>query len=155
MMTSCSGIGIQAGYVDFTMKQYYPCQSYFRNAQAKYVPTRVPDAVVINLGTNDVLKKADTAVFAMEVKNLINNIRATYQAEVPIVWAYDMMSYGCFTWARPVLAELGGERASIYTVQLTRNNAGAGHHPALEGHYKSSEQLVQFILDKKLLDKVN
>jgi lysophospholipase L1-like esterase len=155
-MVSCSGIGIAKGWTAVNEIDFYQKSSYYRSDSVYHNDnSRIPDVIVINLGTNDQDRGCDEASFKAGVKELIAYLRAFYGAEVPIVWAYDMMSYGCFTWARPVLAELGGERAGIYTVQLTRNNAGAGHHPALEGHYKSSEQLVQFILDKKLLDKVN
>ncbi len=152
MMTSCSGIGIQAGYVDFTMKDYYPCNSYFRDTKAKFVPTRVPDLIVINLGTNDYSKKADKTAFAGGVEILINNIRATYGADVPIVWAYNMMNDGYNAQIKSALQKMGGEAKGLYSCELPRNTSGGNSHPSLAGHRNAAEVLTKYIKDMGLAD---
>ena len=144
-MISCSGIGVTSGYVPMVAEQVYTKNSYFRSQETAFTPTRTPDVVVINLGTNDRSKKVDTTTFKNDVKSLIASVRSTYGKDVKIVWAYGMMddSYSAHTMA--AINELGGTAAGLYTVQLTRNNSGGGGHPNLAAHKSSAEILANFI----------
>ena len=64
-----------------------------------------------------------------------------------------MMGNGRFDWTRTVLADMGGEEAGLYSVELIQNGTGGGGHPNLESHVTASEQLTKFITDKGLLTK--
>ena len=153
-MVSCSGIGIAKGWTSVNELTFYQRASYYRDENTLHQDTsRVPDLIVINLGTNDQDRGCDEESFKNGLREFLTYIRKLYGSDVPIVWMYNMMTYGCFTWARPIIAEFGGESAGIYALQLTPNKLGAGNHPSLEAHYEASARLTQFICDKKLLDK--
>ena len=153
-MVSCSGIGIAKGWTAINELEFYQRTSHYRDPEMVFDDnSRVPNLIVINLGTNDQDRGCEEQAFKAKMKELILFLRDFYGPDVPIVWMYNMMTYGCFTWARPVLAELGGEDAGLYAVQFTPNKQGAGNHPELAAHYAASEQLVQFIKDKQFLEK--
>jgi hypothetical protein len=154
-MVSCSGIGIAKGWTAINELDFYQRDCYYRDPDARYHGSvRSPDLIVINLGTNDQDRGCEEQAFKSGMRKLLTYIREQYP-DVPIIWMYNMMTYGCFTWARPIIAEFGGEGAGIYALQLTPNKLGAGNHPSLEAHYAASEQLTAFIKEKNLLDNVN
>lgn len=144
---SCSGIGVTKGYVPYKMGDFYTKQSYTRNDRQEYIPERTPDVVVINLGTNDATKKADTSEFADDLRSLIGAVRSQYGGDVKIVWAYNMMSEGYSSVIRTVLDELGGESAGYYMIELPRDNSGGNNHPSAQAHVTASELLAGYILD--------
>ena len=155
-MVSCSGIGIAKGWTSVNELTFYQRASHYRDETISYHgSSRTPDLIVINLGTNDQDRGCEEEAFKSGMRELVTYIRDLYGSDVPIVWMYNMMTYGCFTWARAVIEEFGGENANIYTLQLTPNKLGAGNHPSLEAHYEASAQLTQFTIDQKLLDKSN
>ena len=150
----CSGIGIDKGWTSFSEKDFYPAISYYRDKTTTYLDfIRVPDLVVINLGTNDQSRGSTEADFKAGVEALIKHVRSFYGEDMPIVWAYNMMGNGRFDWTRSVLADMGGEAAGLYSVELTQNNAGGGGHPNLDAQITAGEQLTKFITDKGLLAK--
>lgn len=147
---STSGIGVHQGWRGFTMKDLYGANSYYRSQTEKYTPTRTPDVVVINLGTNDESKKVTASDYQAAVKALILQVRQTYGENVPIVWAYGMMSKtdSYVTAVQTAMNELGGESASLYMCKLTYDRDGGGGHPDLEAHEASSKTLATFIQTK-------
>lgn len=151
-IVGCSGIGVTYGYRTFTENEFYTKLSYYRSLTDSYVPTRVPDAVVINLGTNDKNKTASSgfveADFKADVEELIELIRATYNTDVPIIWTYNMMNGGYIDEISAVITALGGESAGLYTCELNRNTEGAGYHPVVSAHVTASETLGNFIAGK-------
>lgn len=151
-VVSCSGIGLAKGYMDFRMAEYYPVNSYYRDKTQAYPYARVPDLVVINLGTNDTANGAGERAVKDAAAALITSIRTGYQTEVPIVWAYNMMSSGGSRWISRAIAELGGEQNGLYMCELNRNGNGGNGHPSGEAHVTAAGILSQFIKDKNLLD---
>ena len=155
-IVACSGIGIAKGWTAINELDFYQRDCYYRDPDARYHGSvRSPDLIVINLGTNDQDRGCEEQAFKTEMRALLTYIREFYGSDVPIVWMYNMMTYGCFTWAQPILEEFGGESAGIYALQLTPNKLGAGNHPSLQAHYEASKTLSQFIIEKKLLEKPN
>ena len=150
-VVSCSGIGVVQGYVDFNISDFYACESYYRSSSEPYEPARVPDVVVINLGTNDAANGADAGAFSDGVRGLVGQIRELY-GEVPIVWAYNMMSEGTSSLVRAVFREMGGEEAGLFTVSLSRDTAGGNGHPSVSGHEKAAAELSEFLTRKGLTD---
>ena len=151
-MVSCSGIGVAVGYRTFTEDAFFAKQSYYRNQTTAYAPARTPDLVVINLGTNDQSKGADSETFKQKAVELINLVRTTYGADVKIVWAYNMMKSGMSAEVAQVIEALGGESAGLYMCELPRNTAGGGGHPSLEAQISAAAVLTQFIQSKGLLN---
>ena len=145
-LVSNSGIGLTKGYRVMTMPAFYEAESYYRSTTKAYTPARVPDIVVINLGTNDQSKSADTTAFKNDVKALIENIRALYGKDCPIVWAYGMMKDGYISYVKEATAGMD----KVYTVELPKNTQGGNGHPNLAGHKTASEQLTAFIKENVL-----
>lgn len=151
-LVSCAGIGVVQGYVDFNISDFYPCTSYYRDRSVKFTAGRIPDVVVINLGTNDLSKKADAQEFSAGVKALTDSVHSLYGDDVPIVWAYNMMNEGNSTLVRSLFRTLGGEAAGYFSVALGRDTAGGNSHPSLEGHKTSAGILAGYLKDKGFAD---
>ncbi len=151
-IVGCSGIGIDKGWTDFSESDFYPKASFYRDRNgADYEFVRVPDLVIINLGTNDQSRGSTEEDFKAGVRALINYIRDSYGTDMPIVWAYNMMGNGRFDWTSTVLEDMGGESAGLYSVELEPNNEGGAGHPDLEAQKLASETLTKFIVDKEIL----
>lgn len=145
-LVSCSGIGVAKGHVEPTMGMYFAAQNYFRSPNEAYKPDRIPDIVVINLGTNDGGTNATASELAAAVPALINQIRTTYGKNVPIVWAYGMMGTGMWDVINTSLAQnFNGAEDGIYTVILPANFQGGGDHPIEQAHATAAQQLVQYL----------
>ena len=151
-IVGCSGIGIDKGWTDFSESDFYPKASFYRDRNgADYEFVRVPDLVIINLGTNDQSRGSTEDDFKAGVRALINYIRDSYGKDVPIVWAYNMMGNGRFDWTKTVLEDMGGEDKGLYYVQLVEDHDGGAGHPDLEAQAKAAEDLTKFIQDKEIL----
>ena len=150
-MISCSGVGVAAGWRTMLAKELFSAQSYYRSKTTAYTPTRTPDLVVINLGTNDQSKGVSAESFRTEARALINLVRSTYGENVKIVWAYGMMADGFSAQIKSLIAEMGGAENGLYTVELVRDNSGGASHPIAKMHNTASKQLVRFINNNHLL----
>jgi len=161
-IVSESGIGISATWDD-PMPAFYTAASYNRDTKAQYSFDRVPNLVVINLGTNDyyINEKSDHAQsanatptkFKVKVKDFISTVRASYGKDVPIVWVSRFVGIGDAHVAAidSAISELGGENAGLYRLDVTRNTGGAQGHPTVAGHKKAASELVAYINSKSLL----
>ena len=146
----CSGISI--GWEKFNEQDFYHANSYYRDPQtAPANNSRVPNVIVINLGTNDASSDFPEEVIRTGVRELILSIRAFYGTDVPIVWVYGMMGSARSEWILPALEEMGGEAAGLYSVQLPANYDGALWHPSLTAHEYAASILVDSIKSKNLL----
>lgn len=151
-IVGCSGIGIDKSWTDFNESDFYPKASFYRDRDgADYSFARIPDLVVINLGTNDKSRGSTEAEFKTGVRALIEYVRSSYGSEIPIVWAHNMMGSCRFEWTESVLEDMGGEDSGIYFVKLAQNNAGGNSHPELSAHKIAAEELTRFIIDKNIL----
>lgn len=145
-LVSCSGIGVSSGHVDPTMDAYFTTASYFRDQTVAYEPTRVPDIVVINLGTNDFGTNANDSYLSAMVPALVELVRDTYGANVPIVWAYGMMGTGKWDVISNALNQnYYGADSGIYQVILPSNFEGGGQHPNLQAHLEAAQVLCQYL----------
>ncbi len=151
-----SGIGVHTGWSNqdgsgFNMDRYWPCRSFVRSEeQMDFSQARVPDAVIINLGTNDVTFPSEEAPFQKSVADLIRLVRTSYGVDMPIVWAYNMMCEGYSGRVKTVFAALGGEEKGLYTVSLTRNTEGGIGHPSVAGHAVCAKELAAFLRTRVL-----
>lgn len=160
-MVAVSGIGIYKGTSTSlpVMEDVFLCNSYFRShAEADYHPVRVPDAVVINLGTNDEGRiGSNEDAFSKKVKSLIETVRNTYQQQVPIVFCYHSMKTGTIApdLITAVIREMGGAEAGLYSVVMTTDisptkpanshNGAPGNHPDAEQHRRQAQTLTSFL----------
>ena len=145
-----------------TIFDHYGSYSYHRETANKkyaydFANARVPDLVVINLGTNDEALtsngRTDATKTKAAVKELITLIRQNYGTDVPIVYASGMLGRNSATWQAidAAIADLGGESAGIYTVTLPGDSAGQSSHPSAQAHKNAGDTLINFIKQKNLL----
>lgn len=148
---SQSGIGVADSWGD-DIVDYYTKLTYSRDKDTPYDFGRVPDMVVINLGTNDYhlnnkFPERDIAArMKDETKAFIELVRESYGEDMPIIWAYDLVGSCMYDTVKQAIDELGGESAGIYTCKLTTNTSGGDGHPNRAGHIKAAEELTNFIL---------
>lgn len=151
-VVSQSGIGIAGSWND-SIKDFYSKQLYARDKSTDNDFSRVPDMVVINLGTNDYyLNQKDASICTpgqvrMKTAELIELVRSSYGKQVTIVWAYGAMGECMFDSVKEAIDGLGGEESGIYTCRLSQNVSGAAGHPNKEGHAVASNELKDFILE--------
>lgn len=152
---SYSGIGVAKGYPDFTMSDYFTYASKCRNVKYTFSTARKPDLVVINLGTNDSFKNADTEAFKTEVKALIKQVRTAYGEDTEILWATGLMSNedkdAYKTYAAAAISELG--YANVHHFDgLTEGRGGHNGHPTKDQQKTAAEQLVNKIAELAIVD---
>ncbi len=170
-----SGIGISGSWSDHDMPAYYPMTSYIRNKTQKYDFDRVPDLIVINLGTNDYYINKDkepkgtlctTAEVTEETAKFIKYVRDAYGEDVPIVWvskfvylsdAYvnafeaGIMQYAATKLGGSCATVAAAEAAGIYRINVTQNTGGAQGHPTVAGHTTAKNEIKQFIYTKNII----
>lgn len=160
-MVAVSGIGIYKGTSTSLpiMEDVFLYNSYYRShTTPDYNPTRVPDIVVINLGTNDEARiDGSESAFSKNVKSLIETVRNTYQEQVPIVFCYHSMKTGTVApdLISKVIRQQGGAGAGLYSVVMTEDenaskpayshNGAPGNHPNAEQHRKQAQTLTSFL----------
>lgn len=151
-IVGCSGIGITNGYRPFPESGFYPKHSLYRSPDKPYVPARIPNLLVINLGTNDRTRGTDALRLAQDAGELIDLIREINGKEIPVIWIFNMMNDGYIEQVRDVISAKGGEAAGIYLCELNKNREGGNGHPTVAAHRMASERLTAFIREKQFLN---
>ena len=154
---SQSGIGIAGGWSNYPMETYYTAQSYTRNKNVKQEFKRIPDVIVINLGTNDYFINHDKSPNECKpedvermTEELILLVRKCYGADVPIIWAQGMVGTFVLDRIQAAIDKVGGADAGIYTYYtLPKNTGGAQGHPTVAGHVAAATAILPEI--KKVL----
>lgn len=156
-IVSESGIGLAGSWFD-PLFDFYSAYSYKRDKNLKYDFARIPDLLVINLGTNDFYLNCDLGICALEeveqgVKDFINFVRGAYGREIPILWVARFMRIGeAYVGAIDRAIEaLSGESAKIYRLDVPTFAGGAQGHPDIEGHRTARDAIVAYIKEKNLL----
>lgn len=150
---SYSGIGIYDGYGSFQMGEYFE----------QHKSTKNPDLVVINLGTNDYFRNYNNKSFNFEayknaVKDLINKVRTAYGTNTKIIWATGLMNDAGNPFMTAIENVITGLNDSnlYYFGELTKSSGGHNGHPTKVGAEVAAQQLVDYIVDNKILtDKEN
>ena len=156
-IVSESGIGLAGSWFD-PLFDFYSAWSYKRDKNLKYDFARVPDLIVINLGTNDFylncdLKICSASEVVQKTKEFISFVRASYGKEIPIVWVGRFMFLGerYINAVDEAIKALGGEAAQIYRLDVPTSAGGAQGHPDIAGHAVARDMLVEFIKKNNLL----
>ena len=152
-----SGIGLAGSWFD-PLFDFYTAYSYKRDKNVKYDFARVPDLVMINLGTNDFYLNCDLGICQLDdvktkVKEFISLVRASYKKDIPILWVGKFMFLGekYLNIIDTAIEELSGESAGIYRLNVTQSAGGAQGHPDLSGHKTACEQVVSFVRENNLI----
>jgi hypothetical protein len=97
------GLGLVKSNLSYCMLDLYDlCGSINFADVPKYDFARVPDAVIVKLGTNDYVHgglSGAPEVYAEGIAKFIGNIRLKYGTAVPIVWIYGLRDDGLDFWA--------------------------------------------------------
>ena len=149
---SQSGIGVAGSWFGYPMKTYFTAASYTRDKEILQDFTRVPDLIVINLGTNDYFINKDKSPNECKpedvermTEELIRLVRECYGEDVTIVWAQGMVGNFLLDRINAAINKVGGEDAGIYFCQLPKNTGGAQGHPTVDGHKAAAEAILPTI----------
>ena len=178
---SQSGIGISYGWARYSIFPFYEAAGYNRDKDLAFdfENARVPDLMVINMGTNDyyINKDMDDGnkhCFIDEViedtEALITLVRTSYGEDMPIVWPsnfiylgdnyVEAVEQGIINYAAKktgadastMTIEDAEEAAGIYRIDFTKNTGGAQGHPTVSGHTTAKNELIALIEEKGLLN---
>ena len=148
-LMSVSGIAFAKGFRKYTMPQIYKYTSYLRSQTEEYSFERIPDLVLLNLGSNDIFNNAPLEDFKEGVRNLVNQIQERYGKDIKIVVSSGLMGDGNISYIAEVFAEFGGEAAGLYTYsELPNDTSGGGAHPSKAGQAEAAERISRFISSK-------
>lgn len=120
-----------------------------------------PDAVIINLGTNDGAAfemegfNHDISEFEAAVVSFLKKVRS-FNPEADIVWVYGMLGY---SMSMPIVRAISsyehetGDK-KVHYLQLpntTEETVGARQHPGRKSHRRAAELLADFLKSEILL----
>ena len=107
----------------------------------------VPDAVVINAGTNDVCGRAPVDEFKKKAGDFLRFIRGVYPQAL-IIWAYGMMNTAFSGALKEVIDGMGDDGMIFVPLEpISRENGdvGANGHPNVKASERVSEALASVI----------
>ena len=152
-----SGIGLAGSWFD-PLFDFYSAWSYKRDKELKYDFARVPDLLIINLVTNDFYLNCDLKICSLDeveqkTKEFIEFIRNSYGREIPILWVSRFMKLGnsYVDIVDKAIADMGGEDAKIFRLDVPTSSGGAQGHPDIEGHRTACEYVVNYVRQKNLI----
>ncbi len=152
-MLSYSGIGTKYSWgANYFAKDLYRSVGKYRTPSATFdfSTARKPDAVIVNLGTNDAYGYSyaglTAAAHKAAVKELLLAIRENVGKDTPIVWVYGMMGTSKGDVIQAAITELGGESAKYYYFDgLTEQRKGDNGHPTVAGHEVAARELQTYL----------
>ena len=142
------GIGAYTGWQPVSMDVVYPLTRHAWDANTQWSFERLPDIVVIQLGSNDMTRYQANGKTLGEVKqgfkDFLELVR-TKNPDAPIVWLYGITANDPDEMIRQVITEAGGAEAGYYTVEVPTNTNGGNNHPDLKGHEDVANVLTRFL----------
>ena len=159
-MVSVSGwlLSWSSGFGNSIPRTYYPYYNQIRNKTQYDFRARIPNAVVINLGTNDYSKstadknpvKAED--FKKDLMTFVGEIREYYgKADLPVIFITNAMNNGFQSQVNEGVAGLGGESAGVYVLKTTLNREGMGNHPNCAAQEATGKELVALLKAKGIV----
>lgn len=140
------GIGLVKPAGEYTAGQMFPYMNLYRDKESKYIPARIPDVVIVELGAND--DKNDTEAFVAAYGSLVEQIRTTYGQDVKIVWTGK--NYNQYNAAQYVAKQR--EDANMYAFQFNYGGSGSAAlttqsagHPNAEEQQAYADALTGFL----------
>lgn len=158
-MVSVSGwlLSWSSGYGASIPRTYYPYYNQIRNKTPYDFKARIPNAVVINLGTNDYSKRNDSnhpvkaEDFKKDLMTFVGELREYYgKADLPVVFITNAMNDGFQEQVNAGVAELGGESAGLYILKTTQNRDSLSNHPNCAAQAATGKELVDLLKTKVL-----
>ena len=150
-----SGIGMlrnNDGTTTGTLPERYPRTLPERDASTWDFASYVPDAVVINLGTNDFAKGDPTSTFQTTYRKFASDLRGHYPKARFYLAVGPMLSGADYDQAKAYLNGVIADRAALGDSNLvllpfatqdgTNDGLGCDYHPSLKTHQKMADVLV-------------
>ena len=158
-LISYSGRGVVRNYSDSDKVSQYPMPALYDrtccfDSTTKWnFHTWIPQAVVINLGTNDFSTRPfpDSAVFVDAYNRLIDHVRSLYPGVTIFCCSGPMISEPCLGYVKEVVKvqqEREGRDKDVFFVDMdtnmvTKEDLGLARHPNVEGAWKMAQVLVR------------
>jgi hypothetical protein len=160
-MISYSGRGVVRNYGDSNRTSQDPMpvlydRTCFFDSTAKWTFSRwIPQAVVINLGTNDFSTQPypDKNVFQSAYGRLINRVRSLYPGVTIFCLSGPMIGEPCTGYVKEVVAEqqkIEGRNRDVFFIEINRSvmtdaDWGCDRHPNIQGMEKMAEIITPVI----------
>jgi len=144
------GIGVVFATVDQNnMSEVYHLQCFWRSDITEEVVGRIPDLVVIYLGTNDNrrLKRepGSAPVFDKAFRHLVDTVIARYGVETPILL---LKSRSLTEEAKIVIRGIALDYSNVNAIPFTHHTGGAEGHPNLEEHRMEADDLIAALKER-------
>ncbi len=160
-LISWSGRGVVRNYGDSNRVSRDPMPAFYDRTLATDSTLKwnfknwIPQAVVINLGTNDFSTHPypDSAVFVNAYGRLIDHVRSLYPGVTLFCCCGPMIGEPCFEYVKEVVnlqQEKEGRNKDVFFVNMdssriniTLKDLGLNEHPNIEGAWKMARVLVR------------
>ena len=157
-LISYSGRGVVRNYGDSNrtspnpMPALYDRTCFFDSALKWNFARWIPQAVVINLGTNDFSTRPypDSVVFQNAYARLIERVRSLYSGVTIFCISGPMIGDPCTGYVKKVVEEqqkLKGRFRDVFFIEVNRSvmtdaDWGCDHHPNVQGMEKMAEVII-------------
>lgn len=113
--------------------------------------TYQPDAVIVNLGTNDMAQGVDRSKFQAESVSFLKQLRKC-NPNAEILWVYGVMNDGYSSDIQSAVAayqqETGDQKVSFFQLERQGFEVGGQGHPNLETHQKMADAVTPILKEK-------
>ncbi len=145
-IVAARGIGAYTGAINYNMVDAFGYISKAYSSTIKLAETY--DAIIINLGDNDVLNYNNNGVTIGAAKqgyiDFLSDLRASNPDAVIIV-TYGMYTDLSVPYIESVISSVNNTDANIIGLRLDKNNDGEYGYPSLEAHEAAAESLVNVL----------
>lgn len=149
------GIGLIKPAGDFTMDILYGGMFLYRGDKTKFVPERMPDFIVVEMGANDTSASTEQEYYE-KLKAFIEYLRKMYGADTPLVWAgKGERNYGSM---KRIMLEKKADDPMLFAVQYDYGGAGSAAlttqtsgHPDAAGQERFADAIIKCLKDNGIV----
>ena len=148
-----TGIGVFNGWDsnNKSMADMYPYVSYYRDKTTLWEFKRAPDLIIVNLGTNDMMRGSNTETLKMQMKSFLQQIRKK-NPHAKILWVAGGMLSSYWSMAQSAVDDLGGKNNNYYCCRLTAGlNGGGNGHPSAAQQKQLASELFKYLQQNNLV----
>lgn len=131
-----------------TMSRIYHLQCFWRSNVVEYEVRRIPNLVVIYLGTNDDLLLAGDPEkgpqFDEAYRSLVETVRKNYGEDTPLLL---LEGTALSDVVKNVIRGVAADYKNVKTVPFIRHTSGYGNHPTAEEHRIEKDDFVPMLRD--------
>ncbi|MBE6963438.1 MAG: hypothetical protein E7443_02410 [Ruminococcaceae bacterium] len=144
------GIGVVFASVNKNnMSEIYHLQCFWRSNKTEQKVGRIPDLVVIYLGTNDnrQLKRGPESapIFDKAFRHLVDTVISNYGKETPILL---LKSRSLTETAKAVIRGIASDYENVNFIPFTHHEGGGEGHPDLAEHRMEADELIAALKER-------